>query len=173
MLKQLTIWHNRYVTLIVLVKNRRTVRDCTATKDTECECAPGFFCNDESCGHCHRVQYCPPGQGVKVKGMYVLQKAFFTCQDPQSGTWTCGVFFFSSATHTNNTICAACEDGTYSNVTDYLSPCKTHTRSDASPLLLVSFLKTRVDVMWSVRLNHSLVRHVHTAELVSQWTSLW
>lgn len=34
-----------------------------------------------------------------------------------------------AATRTNNTVCAPCEDGTYSNVTDFHSPCLRHTRS--------------------------------------------
>lgn len=34
-----------------------------------------------------------------------------------------------AATRTNNTVCAPCEDATYSNVTDSQSPCLPHTRS--------------------------------------------
>ncbi|XP_034553207.1 tumor necrosis factor receptor superfamily member 5 [Notolabrus celidotus] len=80
-------------------KNQRKVKDCTAQEDTVCGCEPGFFCINQSCDHCQRVKHCPLGQGVKVQ-----------------------------ATRTNNTICAVCEEGTFNNVTDFHSPCKTHTR---------------------------------------------
>ncbi|XP_074539442.1 tumor necrosis factor receptor superfamily member 5 [Halichoeres trimaculatus] len=83
------------------IKNRKKMRDCTAKEDTVCECVLGYFCINEKCDHCQRVELCPLGHGVKVQ-----------------------------ATRTNNTLCAVCEDGTYSNVTDYLSPCKTHTRCE-------------------------------------------
>ncbi|XP_029308142.1 tumor necrosis factor receptor superfamily member 5-like [Cottoperca gobio] len=79
--------------------NQRKVKDCTAQKDTVCECVAGFYCRNDQCEHCQQVTHCPLGKGVNVQ-----------------------------ATRTTDTICAPCEDGTYSNVTDFQSPCRTHTR---------------------------------------------
>ncbi|XP_076592582.1 tumor necrosis factor receptor superfamily member 5 [Chaetodon auriga] len=81
--------------------NQRKVEDCTAKKDTVCECVTGFYCSNEHCDHCRLVTHCTLGEGVKVR-----------------------------ATRTNDTICAPCEAGTYSNVTDFHSPCQTHTRCE-------------------------------------------
>ncbi|XP_039973541.1 tumor necrosis factor receptor superfamily member 5 [Xiphias gladius] len=78
--------------------NQRRVKDCTPTENTVCECITGYYCSNDQCDHCQRVSQCPPGKGVKVL-----------------------------ATRTNDTICAPCEEGTYSNVKDFLSQCKTHT----------------------------------------------
>lgn len=75
--------------------------DCTATRDTVCQCRPGFYCSNDDCDHCEPVAQCHPGEGVRLK-----------------------------ATRTNNTVCAPCETGTFSNVTDFLSPCKAHTRCE-------------------------------------------
>ncbi|XP_037640149.1 tumor necrosis factor receptor superfamily member 5 [Sebastes umbrosus] len=78
---------------------QKKVKDCTAQEDTVCECVNGYYCSNDDCDHCVRVTYCPVGKGVKVQ-----------------------------ATRTNDIICAPCEDGTYSNVTDFHSPCQTQTR---------------------------------------------
>ncbi|KAM9309403.1 tumor necrosis factor receptor superfamily member 5 [Pholidichthys leucotaenia] len=77
------------------------VSECTITKDRVCECEPGFYCSTNDCEHCQPVTKCPPGQGVKVQ-----------------------------PSRTNNTVCAPCERGTFSNVTDYISPCKEYTRCE-------------------------------------------
>ncbi|KAM9353496.1 tumor necrosis factor receptor superfamily member 5 [Symphorus nematophorus] len=81
--------------------NQKKVKDCTPQEDTVCECVTGFFCSNAVCDHCQRVTQCPEGKGVKVQ-----------------------------ATRTNDTICAPCEDGTFSNVTDFTSACQRHTRCD-------------------------------------------
>ncbi|KAG8009965.1 Tumor necrosis factor receptor superfamily member 5 [Nibea albiflora] len=88
-----------YISL--LGNNKRKVSDCAADSDTVCECVPGFFCSDDQCEHCQRVQSCPEGHGVKVQ-----------------------------ATRTNDTVCAPCVKGTYSNVSDFTSPCQRHTSCD-------------------------------------------
>ncbi|XP_061573073.1 tumor necrosis factor receptor superfamily member 5 [Cololabis saira] len=80
---------------------QRKVADCTAVKDTVCECENGFYCSTDDCDHCLRVNDCPPGEGV-----------------------------LAQATRTNDTICAQCENRTYSNVTDSFSPCKAFTRCE-------------------------------------------
>ncbi|XP_070767542.1 tumor necrosis factor receptor superfamily member 5 [Enoplosus armatus] len=80
---------------------QRKLKDCTVQQNTECECVTGYYCNNDGCDHCLPVGHCPPGEGVKVQ-----------------------------ATRTNNTICALCEEGTYSNVTDFQSPCRAHTRCE-------------------------------------------
>ncbi|XP_041797995.1 tumor necrosis factor receptor superfamily member 5 isoform X2 [Chelmon rostratus] len=81
--------------------NQRKVKDCTAQEDAVCECLTGFYCSNEHCDHCRPVTHCKLGEGVKVR-----------------------------ATRTSDTVCAPCEKGTYSNVTDFHSPCLTHTRCD-------------------------------------------
>ncbi|XP_061803919.1 tumor necrosis factor receptor superfamily member 5 [Nerophis lumbriciformis] len=79
--------------------NQRTVKECMAHKDTVCECLTGFFCYGEPCEHCMPATSCPPGTGVKV---------------PTTGA--------------NDTICALCDKGTFSNVSDFQSACQNHTR---------------------------------------------
>ncbi|XP_041649465.1 tumor necrosis factor receptor superfamily member 5 [Cheilinus undulatus] len=82
-------------------KNQRKVMDCMAQEDTVCECVPGFICSNTQCDHCQKVKFCSLGQGVKKQ-----------------------------ATRTNDTVCGVCEEGTFSNVTDFHSPCQTHTRCE-------------------------------------------
>lgn len=81
--------------------NQIKVKECTAKEDTVCGCVSGFYCNDADCSHCRPVRHCPPGEGVKVQ-----------------------------ASRTTDTVCVPCEDGTYSNISDFHSPCKTHTRCE-------------------------------------------
>ncbi|XP_047454258.1 tumor necrosis factor receptor superfamily member 5 [Mugil cephalus] len=81
--------------------NLVTVKNCTATQNTVCKCETGFYCVNEECEHCFPVSGCPPGSGVK-----------------------------SQATRTTNTVCTECGNGTFSNVTDFHSPCTAHTRCD-------------------------------------------
>nr|XP_046255211.1 tumor necrosis factor receptor superfamily member 5 isoform X2 [Scatophagus argus] len=81
--------------------NQRKLRDCTAQEDTVCECVAGYYCNNDQCDHCNPVTRCPPGEGVKVQ-----------------------------AARATDTICVPCGDGTYSNVTDFHSPCRAHTRCE-------------------------------------------
>lgn len=64
-----------------------------------CDCLPGFYCSNDHCEHCRPVTNCSLGEGVK-----------------------------DQATRTDDTICAPCEEGTFSNVTDHHSACQTHTR---------------------------------------------
>ncbi|XP_059196004.1 tumor necrosis factor receptor superfamily member 5 [Centropristis striata] len=80
----------------------RKLKECTGKEDTVCECEDGFYCSDPQCEHCNPATMCSEGQGVKFK-----------------------------ATRTNNTVCAVCEDGTFNNVTDSISPCRSHTRCEA------------------------------------------
>ncbi|XP_037309324.1 tumor necrosis factor receptor superfamily member 5 [Pungitius pungitius] len=83
------------------INNQEKAKDCTAQEDTVCKCVTGYYCSNEQCDHCQLLTKCPLGEGVKVH-----------------------------ATRTNDTACAPCPDGTYSNVTDYYSPCQTHTRCE-------------------------------------------
>lgn len=82
-------------------RNQEPKQLCTAREDTVCACVSGFFCSEDSCDHCRRVSPCPEGYGVRTP-----------------------------ATRTNNTICAPCEDGTFSNVSDSVSRCRPHTRCE-------------------------------------------
>uniref|UniRef100_A0A3P8SBJ7 TNFR-Cys domain-containing protein n=1 Tax=Amphiprion percula TaxID=161767 RepID=A0A3P8SBJ7_AMPPE len=83
------------------INNQRKMSECSANQNAVCECVSGFFCSNEECDHCQLASQCPPGEGVQVP-----------------------------ATRTNNTICSPCGDGTFSNVTDFQSACKPHTRCE-------------------------------------------
>ncbi|XP_077433035.1 tumor necrosis factor receptor superfamily member 5 isoform X2 [Vanacampus margaritifer] len=78
-----------------------TDEECAADKDRVCKCELGFFCSGDPCELCMHATSCPPGSGVKVQ--------------------TSGAI---------DTICAPCENGTFSNVSDYYSACQTHTRCE-------------------------------------------
>ncbi|XP_019948652.1 tumor necrosis factor receptor superfamily member 5 [Paralichthys olivaceus] len=94
--------------------NQRKSKNCSASEDTECECETGFYCSNDQCDHCQPVTQCPAGEGVQVL-----------------------------ANRTSDTICAPCEEGTYSNVTDFISRCKTHTRcADLGRELTIQGTKT-------------------------------
>uniref|UniRef100_A0A671WLD9 Tumor necrosis factor receptor superfamily member 5-like n=1 Tax=Sparus aurata TaxID=8175 RepID=A0A671WLD9_SPAAU len=80
---------------------QKYVKECKKDEDAVCECVDGYYCLYPDCEHCQQARQCPEGEGVKVR-----------------------------AAGMNNTICAPCEGGTYSNVTDSFSVCKQHTRSD-------------------------------------------
>ncbi|KAK7886897.1 hypothetical protein WMY93_026518 [Mugilogobius chulae] len=80
---------------------KKTWRECTAQKDTICECVSGYVCSDSDCNHCRIAKLCPAGQGVTAK-------AFLT----------------------NDTVCSPCGAGSFSNVTDHVSACKPHTRCE-------------------------------------------
>ncbi|XP_070692292.1 tumor necrosis factor receptor superfamily member 5 [Pempheris klunzingeri] len=81
--------------------NQRKIKDCTAQENVVCECVTGFYCSNDHCDHCQTVKHCTLGEGV-----------------------------IAQATRTNDTICAPCGEGTYSNVTDFHSPCQKHTRCE-------------------------------------------
>ncbi|XP_040900213.1 tumor necrosis factor receptor superfamily member 5 isoform X2 [Toxotes jaculatrix] len=81
--------------------NQRKAKECSATENTVCECKSGLYCSNDQCDHCQPVTPCSVGVGVK-----------------------------NPANRTSDTKCAPCEEGTYSNVTDFLSPCKPHTRCE-------------------------------------------
>ncbi|CAK6966227.1 tumor necrosis factor receptor superfamily member 5 [Scomber scombrus] len=81
--------------------NKVKVKDCTATEDTVCGCFSGYYCSSDDCDHCLPVKHCDQGSGVEVK-----------------------------ATGRNDTRCAPCGKGHYSNVTDSSSPCQAHTRCE-------------------------------------------
>ncbi|XP_034409741.1 tumor necrosis factor receptor superfamily member 5 [Cyclopterus lumpus] len=83
------------------INNQKKVKDCTAKENTVCRCMEGFYCSNDPCDHCWALTHCLLGEGVKVQ-----------------------------AAHTNDTICAPCQEGTYSNVTDFHSACQTHTRCE-------------------------------------------
>uniref|UniRef100_A0A3B4Z704 Tumor necrosis factor receptor superfamily member 5-like n=1 Tax=Seriola lalandi dorsalis TaxID=1841481 RepID=A0A3B4Z704_SERLL len=74
---------------------------CTATQNTVCDCETGFYCSNVQCDHCLPLTKCIEGEGVKLP-----------------------------AGRTNDTICAPCEKGTYSNKTDFFSTCEKHTRCE-------------------------------------------
>lgn len=80
---------------------KQTLNQCTTKANTVCKCVSGYYCNNAECEHCLPVTRCQVGEGVKTPG---------------NGT--------------TNVICAPCGKGTFSNVTDYESPCKPHTRCE-------------------------------------------
>ncbi|XP_073340959.1 tumor necrosis factor receptor superfamily member 5 [Pagrus major] len=81
--------------------NQRNVTECKPHEDAVCECVTGYYCSNAVCDHCKPAKPCSEGSGVEVP-----------------------------AIRTNNTICAPCKEGTYSNVTDFLSSCQPHTRCE-------------------------------------------
>nr|XP_054597024.1 tumor necrosis factor receptor superfamily member 5 [Nothobranchius furzeri] len=91
----------RPCTKCITISNRKQLRECTSKEDTVCECVSGYYCSDDACSHCQKLTTCPLGQGVKIP-----------------------------ASRTSDAVCALCEVGTYSNVTDYRSPCVPHTRCE-------------------------------------------
>ncbi|KAI7806762.1 tumor necrosis factor receptor superfamily member 5 [Triplophysa rosa] len=75
--------------------------ECGADRNRQCKCKPGYYCKnltEDHCEHCSPVSRCPPGQGVT-----------------------------KNHTDLEDTKCKPCPDGTYNNVTDYISSCKNHT----------------------------------------------
>ncbi|XDV40457.1 hypothetical protein PO909_009541 [Leuciscus waleckii] len=84
--------------------NLEMVKECEPDKNTECKCKQGYYCthrSDSHCDHCKIVSTCPPGKGVT-----------------------------SQHTFQSDTVCSPCLKGTYSDVEDYLSSCKNHTRCE-------------------------------------------
>lgn len=81
--------------------HQRPLIHCSATNNTVCECLPGFYCESDACDHCRPVNRCQLGEGVKTP-----------------------------VNRTSDVICAPCEKGTFSNVTDFQSPCRPHTRCE-------------------------------------------
>lgn len=87
------------------INNLMTDVKCEANRNTKCKCKPGYYCKHsikDHCDHCDRVTQCPPGKGV-----------------------------IKNYTHLEDTKCNPCPDGTYSNVTDYISSCKNHTSCES------------------------------------------
>ncbi|KAM4736713.1 tumor necrosis factor receptor superfamily member 5 [Anableps anableps] len=82
-------------------KNALKVSNCTAKENTVCQCMPGFFCSDDKCDHCEPWTKCSVGKGLIHK-----------------------------PSHKTNTVCTPCTEGTFSNVTDFDSPCKSHFRCE-------------------------------------------
>ncbi|XP_037836463.1 tumor necrosis factor receptor superfamily member 5 isoform X2 [Kryptolebias marmoratus] len=82
-------------------KNGKPATTCTTKTNTVCECKAGFFCSSDICDHCQHQTPCPLGKGVQVQ-----------------------------ASRTSDLKCSPCEKGTYSNVTDFSSPCVRHTRCE-------------------------------------------
>ncbi|XP_056142699.1 tumor necrosis factor receptor superfamily member 5 [Lampris incognitus] len=83
---------------MVCYSNQRTVKECSADGNRRCECNSGYYCSDSSCRHCNPVTHCSVGEGVTV-----------------------------NATKMEDVVCASCQAGTYSNVSDYHSPCLRHS----------------------------------------------
>ncbi|MBN3279819.1 TNR5 factor, partial [Polyodon spathula] len=81
--------------------NLRIVSVCTRFRNAQCECETGFYCSHKTnngCDYCNPVQQCRLGEGV-----------------------------VQLATPWSNTECASCKPGTFSNLTDSQTPCRSHT----------------------------------------------
>ncbi|XP_049336615.1 tumor necrosis factor receptor superfamily member 14 isoform X1 [Astyanax mexicanus] len=84
--------------------NQHEIQHCEADSDRKCECKDGFYCESyESNNHC---QVCIP----------------LTSCPPGTGV---------SSKPIKDTICRPCTSGTFSNVTDYKSPCLNYTNCTA------------------------------------------
>lgn len=135
------------------VNNLMTDEKCEANRDTKCKCKPGYYCkhsNKDHCDHCDRVSLCPPGNGViKNRKQYISylceslmwlilwnssiqdNVGFYVSVDKikkKGNMWLLNNWGCFSDTHLEDTKCSPCPAGTYSNVTDYISSCKNHTR---------------------------------------------
>ncbi|KAJ8005197.1 hypothetical protein DPEC_G00144130 [Dallia pectoralis] len=98
--------------------NQRVLAECMASSDRQCECVTGFYCRDDGCEHCLHVKVCPMGSGV-----------------------------LTPATGRNDTVCAPCPHGTFSNVTDALTKCRPHTSCAAMGKEIKIAGTDRVDVV--------------------------
>ncbi|XP_018592047.2 tumor necrosis factor receptor superfamily member 5 isoform X1 [Scleropages formosus] len=79
-------------------QNLVTDTECKADQNRRCKCKEGFYCTDIECHHCRPATLCGPGSGVKEK-----------------------------PTAISDTQCERCPPGTFSDVTDFLTPCLNHT----------------------------------------------
>ncbi|KAL4616768.1 tumor necrosis factor receptor superfamily member 5-like isoform X2 [Arapaima gigas] len=82
-----------------------TAAECKADQDRRCKCKEGFYCTDQECNHCSPVTKCTRGFGVTQR-----------------------------PTATNDTKCEPCPRGTFSNVSNYHTPCWNHTKLVSVPL---------------------------------------
>ncbi|XP_072106275.1 uncharacterized protein, partial [Mobula birostris] len=81
--------------------NLEKLTNCNATHNTVCRCKRSYYCSEQlegRCERCKRISQCGSGHGVT-----------------------------RNATDSSDVICAPCPPGTFSNVTDSLSPCQNHT----------------------------------------------
>ncbi|KAM9782526.1 tumor necrosis factor receptor superfamily member 5 [Neosynchiropus ocellatus] len=85
---------------LVCQNHQKVLERCTPTTNRVCQCESGFYCASPECDLCRQVTSCPPGKGVKVQ-----------------------------STRTNDTVCAPCGQGTYSNTSD-VAACRPHTRCE-------------------------------------------
>ncbi|KAM8826995.1 tumor necrosis factor receptor superfamily member 5 isoform 1-T1 [Synchiropus picturatus] len=95
----------------------RVLEECQPKTNRVCQCESRFYCVSPDCDICRPVTSCPPGQGVKVQ-----------------------------PTRTNDTVCAPCGQGTYSNTSD-LSACRPHTRCEDVGRHLATAGTSREDAM--------------------------
>ncbi|XP_053744331.1 tumor necrosis factor receptor superfamily member 5 isoform X4 [Synchiropus splendidus] len=95
----------------------RVLEECRPQTNRVCQCESRFYCASPDCDICRPVTSCPPGQGVKVP-----------------------------STRTNDTVCAPCGQGTYSNTSD-LSACRPHTRCEDVGRHLATAGTSREDAM--------------------------
>ncbi|XP_006134960.2 tumor necrosis factor receptor superfamily member 10B-like [Pelodiscus sinensis] len=74
-----------------------TVRTCTSTSDTECQCKPGYFCPTQGCEMCYRCKSkCPEGKETVQKCNATVD---LECDHPPKGTensaaWVAWIFIF-------------------------------------------------------------------------------
>ncbi|XP_022045481.2 tumor necrosis factor receptor superfamily member 5 isoform X1 [Acanthochromis polyacanthus] len=73
------------------------------TAKTICKCIEGFHCAAKDCKTCVAHTQCGPGQGAQTKG-----------------------------SHTHDTQCEECPEGTFSNETSWSSPCKEWTSCEGT-----------------------------------------
>uniref|UniRef100_A0A3Q3WZI4 TNFR-Cys domain-containing protein n=1 Tax=Mola mola TaxID=94237 RepID=A0A3Q3WZI4_MOLML len=130
--------HMRKCNICTVCSPSKTLKDCTAQVDAVCTCVSGFYCSNNRCDHCRPASRCSRGEGVKAL-----------------------------ATHTNDTICAPCEDGTYSNVTDFHSPCRAHTRCEDIGRELKTLGTRTTDAICG-----NFKSHCHWALPASLWSGL-
>uniref|UniRef100_UPI00398E8F58 uncharacterized protein n=1 Tax=Pristiophorus japonicus TaxID=55135 RepID=UPI00398E8F58 len=92
--------------------NLEMVASCTKTTNTRCRCKSDYYCSshlNNKCQRCTKISSCGPGEGVSKK-----------------------------ATLMTDTKCETCSSGSFSNVTDTVSPCQNHTKCALSGQLTLS-----------------------------------
>ncbi|XP_036602406.1 tumor necrosis factor receptor superfamily member 14-like isoform X5 [Trichosurus vulpecula] len=61
-----------------------TIKECSSTSNTVCDCSPGYFCADmkgDDCELCVHHQVCTPGQYVKSRGTKRKNTICETCPE--------------------------------------------------------------------------------------------
>ncbi|XP_074537920.1 tumor necrosis factor receptor superfamily member 5 [Halichoeres trimaculatus] len=82
-------------------RNFNRTTHMSKTQETKCKCKLGFHCSSTECITCVPHTVCPPGKGATTEG-----------------------------SHSQDTVCEECPDGTFSNESSWSGVCKAHTKCE-------------------------------------------